>query len=372
MTSAPRTRAWSRAISSTPPAASRAPRHRAPCSSVNRRSAPRAAAIAFEPAGEQTLKGKQAPVPAWRAMRVVGERGGRNRSGGARGAVRRPPGRAPPAQGAVPRDRPRAAAASRQRRRARGHRQVQARRGSSSSTSTAWSRSCTGIAAARPRTARASRSGRWARWSASAPAWPSRTTSRPRATKVHEMVEQWVTDPRRADVDRARAAHAAGRRGGHGGRPAVRRLAHVLRAHRRAGHGRAGLRGHALRRRGPARLHRPPARMEPRPADLRRHAGATGPDRAPARRGARASATSCRSTSSRWPRRTCASCSQGSCPACRRVPCPRSWRAPTASRCTRSRPCARSSPTAGWSRRAASTCRAATSRPCPCRTRSRR
>ena len=38
------------------------------------------AAIAFEPAGPQTLKGKQAPVPAWRALRVVAERGGRNRS----------------------------------------------------------------------------------------------------------------------------------------------------------------------------------------------------------------------------------------------------------------------------------------------------
>jgi class 3 adenylate cyclase/tetratricopeptide (TPR) repeat protein len=37
-------------------------------------------AIAFEPAGEQTLKGKAAPVPAWRALRVIAERGGRNRS----------------------------------------------------------------------------------------------------------------------------------------------------------------------------------------------------------------------------------------------------------------------------------------------------
>jgi predicted ATPase len=37
-------------------------------------------AIAFEPAGDQTLKGKAAPVPAWRALRVVAERGGRNRS----------------------------------------------------------------------------------------------------------------------------------------------------------------------------------------------------------------------------------------------------------------------------------------------------
>ena len=37
-------------------------------------------AIAFEEVGEQTLKGKTAPVPAWRALRVVSERGGRNRS----------------------------------------------------------------------------------------------------------------------------------------------------------------------------------------------------------------------------------------------------------------------------------------------------
>ena len=36
-------------------------------------------AIAFEKAGEQHLKGKQAPVEAWRAIRVVAETGGRNR-----------------------------------------------------------------------------------------------------------------------------------------------------------------------------------------------------------------------------------------------------------------------------------------------------
>jgi len=39
-----------------------------------------AAAIAFEPAGDQLLKGKQAPIPAWRALRVVAEVGGRNRA----------------------------------------------------------------------------------------------------------------------------------------------------------------------------------------------------------------------------------------------------------------------------------------------------
>jgi len=37
-------------------------------------------AIAFEEAGDQILKGKTSPVPAWRALRVVAERGGRNRS----------------------------------------------------------------------------------------------------------------------------------------------------------------------------------------------------------------------------------------------------------------------------------------------------
>jgi class 3 adenylate cyclase/predicted ATPase len=38
------------------------------------------AAIAYEPAGDQDLKGKVAPVPAWRALRVVAERRGRGRS----------------------------------------------------------------------------------------------------------------------------------------------------------------------------------------------------------------------------------------------------------------------------------------------------
>ena len=38
-------------------------------------------AITFEEVGEQLLKGKESPVPAWRALRVVAERGGRNRPG---------------------------------------------------------------------------------------------------------------------------------------------------------------------------------------------------------------------------------------------------------------------------------------------------
>jgi len=37
-------------------------------------------AIAFEPAGEQALKGKTSPIPAWRAIAVVARRGGSGRS----------------------------------------------------------------------------------------------------------------------------------------------------------------------------------------------------------------------------------------------------------------------------------------------------
>ena len=40
------------------------------------------AAIAYEPAGEQLLKGKQAPVAAWRALRVVARIGGEGRDEG--------------------------------------------------------------------------------------------------------------------------------------------------------------------------------------------------------------------------------------------------------------------------------------------------
>jgi class 3 adenylate cyclase/tetratricopeptide (TPR) repeat protein len=39
-------------------------------------------AIAFEEVGEQVLKGKAAPVPAWRALRLLAEVGGRNRAEG--------------------------------------------------------------------------------------------------------------------------------------------------------------------------------------------------------------------------------------------------------------------------------------------------
>ena len=161
--------------------------------------------------------------------------------------------------------------------------------------------------------------------------------------------------PRGARLDRARTADAAGRRIGHGIRAVVRRMAHVLRAHRREGHRGAGLRGHALRRLGPARLHRPHARMEPRLADLHRHPGAPRAAREAAGLGRgqaqfhldlpRAAARSRHARAARG---------AGPRPAgCR--PLARSSGARTASRCTRSRRCACSSPTAGSRKRTAPT-----------------
>ena len=140
MTSARAARAWSPATSSTPPAGSSRSRRRAPSSSARRPSARRRGAIAFEPAGEQLLKGKAAPVPAWRALRVVAERGGRGRGDAARAAVRRPRRRAAPAQGPVPRHGARAARRARLDHRARPASARAASRGSSRSTSTASSR----------------------------------------------------------------------------------------------------------------------------------------------------------------------------------------------------------------------------------------
>jgi len=47
---------------------------------TTRRAAERA--IVFEPLGDQSLKGKTSPVPAWRALRVVAQRGGQGRADG--------------------------------------------------------------------------------------------------------------------------------------------------------------------------------------------------------------------------------------------------------------------------------------------------
>ena len=127
---------------------------------ATRRAASRA--IAFEPAGEQALKGKASPVPAFSALRVVAERGGRRSEaleapfvGRARGAAA--------AQGPLPRA-PRGSGGrawspspGRPASARRGS------RGSSSSTSTGSSSRSGGTTAGAPRTATGSASGRSAR-----------------------------------------------------------------------------------------------------------------------------------------------------------------------------------------------------------------
>ena len=61
-------------------------------------------AIAFEPAGDQILKGKVVPVAAWRATTVIGKVRGAGRERVRRAAVRRPGRRVRGDQGAPPRD----------------------------------------------------------------------------------------------------------------------------------------------------------------------------------------------------------------------------------------------------------------------------
>ena len=88
------------------------------------------AAIAYEAAGEHELKGKAEPVALYRALRVTAARGGAQKSGGPRAAVRRPRPRAAAGQGALPRHAPRSGKAQpRLGHRHRRHRQVAARLG---------------------------------------------------------------------------------------------------------------------------------------------------------------------------------------------------------------------------------------------------
>ncbi len=139
-------------------------------------------AIAFEEAGEQTLKGKAAPGA--RLARPAGRGAGRRPQSGGRdgGAVRRSRRRAPAAQGPLPRHGPRAADAPRVGHRPGRHRQdpprlgvPQVRRRTRRPTSGGTTDG------ARP-TARASASGPSARWSAPGlVCW--RPTTRPRPAR---------------------------------------------------------------------------------------------------------------------------------------------------------------------------------------------
>ena len=100
--------------------------------------------------------------------------------GGARGAVRRAATTSCACSRTSTTRRRATGASGSSRSRARAASARAASPGSSSSTSTGSSRPSTGTRAAPRRTGAASRSGRWARWSASAPAWPRSTTRRRR------------------------------------------------------------------------------------------------------------------------------------------------------------------------------------------------
>ena len=196
------------------------------------------AAIAFEPVGDTSLKGKVAPVPAWRALRVVAERGGRARSSSIEAPF-------------VGRDAELGllknllhATEQEGRFAARGShwdRAASARAGlpgSSRSTSTAWSIPSTGTAAGPRPMEKGSPSGRWARWSGAGPAWPKsddEATTRERISCNRRRIR---AGRGRASLDRAGAACPARCRASASRRPRrpVRGVAHLLRAHRPAWH----------------------------------------------------------------------------------------------------------------------------------------
>ena len=175
-----------------------------------------------------SLKGKTSPVPAWRAVRVVARArrpGPRRRP---RGAVRRPRRGAPPAQGPAPRHRPREARPRLVSVTARRHRQEPPGVGA---REVHRRRRRDGLLASRPlarRTARASRSGRWARWSGAAPGWPRTTTRPPPASAIAATLAELVPDASRARAGSSpRCSRCSGVGGAAGRRPrrAVRGLA---------------------------------------------------------------------------------------------------------------------------------------------------
>ena len=138
----------------------------------------------------------------------------------------------------------------------------------------------------------------------------------------------------RAPVDRAAARVPARPRGASDRRRrrAVRRVAHVLRADQRRGHGRDGVRGPAVGRRRAARLHRVAAGVVARPPDLHRHAGPSRARRPASDTGAPAAGASCRCTSSRSPTRRWPSWCAAWCPAPTTPPSTASSSAPRACR----------------------------------------
>ena len=160
-------------------------------------------AIEFEAAGEQELKGKVSPVPAFRAL--ARGRAARRRwsQRGAGAAVRGPSVRAAAHQGLLPRDSAGARAEAGERHWPGRHRQDAAGLGVPEVHRRRHRDRRTGTRAGRRRTGRASASGRWARWSgcgsASAKGADEATTRDRLAASLEEFVPD--ADERRSLTD---------------------------------------------------------------------------------------------------------------------------------------------------------------------------
>ena len=319
-------------------------RRPAPCSSARRRMRAAERAIAFEPAGEQVLKGKAAPVPAWRALRVVAERGGA---------------------------RPRA---TRSR-----------RRSSAATTSCACSRTCSTRPAASAGRGSCRSSGRPASARAASPG-SSRSTSTASSSDVYwhegrspaygEGITFWALGEMVRGAGRPAPRATTRRRRGRGSPATVaehvpdeaeRALDRAARCWRCSGSSDAPIGGRRSCSRpggrsssgsprrapvvlvfedlqwadtGPARLHRPPARVEPRTCPIfvvtlaRPELLERRPDWGAGKRNFTSHRTSSRCPSDAM-RELLAGLVPGPARAGRRA---RSSPAPTASRCTRSRP----------------------------------
>ena len=145
------------------------------------------------------LKGKDEPMPLWRALRVVAGSARRAQVGGARGAVRRPRPRAAPRQGALPRLRRRDARRTSSRSPASPASASRGSPGSSTSTSTASPTTSAGTAAAASPTARASPTGRSPTWCACAAESPrTRTPASARCEAATRRSRSTSSTPRSA------------------------------------------------------------------------------------------------------------------------------------------------------------------------------
>ena len=284
-------------------------------------------AISFEPAGEQALKGKAAPIPAWRAVAVVARRGGSGRVEHPRAAVRGPRGRAAAPQGPVRRDRPRAQVAAGDGHRPGRHRQVQARLG----VREVPGRRGRHRVLARGPLPGLRRGDQLLGAGRDGAAAGGDQRGRGRADRPSEgrgaMLEQFLDDPaeRRWIEPRAGGPAGAGGAADRGPRGAVRRLAHASSSGWPRGRPRCSSSSTCN---GPTRGCWTSSRtccLGRNGADLRRCAGAPGAARAAPGLGRRRPQRDPHQPGAARRRRRCASCSRDWCRACRPMPCCASW-----------------------------------------------